>query len=199
MTSKLQVIYIPGLGDSKIHQRFNGQRLLVSTWRLWGVVPHIFQVNWADKEPFAPKFERLLKYIDTISQNQPVGVVSSSAGASAMLNLWAARPEVIKAAVSISGKINYPETIGSGYRSKNPAFAESAQQSAASLTSLTLADRKRLLSIYAAADEIVPAKDSIVTGAHNRRAWSMGHAVTIALQLSFGAPRFLHFIKSAQR
>ena len=114
-----------------------------------------------------------------------------------MLNVWAARPEAIRAAVSIAGKINYPETIGSGYRSKYPAFFESAQQSAAALASLTPADRTRLLSIYGIADEIVPAKDSIVKGAHNRRVWSMSHPVTIALQLGIGAPRFLRFIKSA--
>jgi len=198
MSSRMHVIYIPGLGDSRVNQRFNGQRILVSSWRFWGVRPHVFQMNWSDNEAFAPKLERLLKLIDSLSKQAPVGLVAASAGASAALNAWAARPQAIVGVVCIAGKINNPSTIGNSYQQKNPAFWESAQLSAKSLASLSARDRKRLLSIYGMADELVPARDSKVSGAYNRQVKTMGHAIIIATQLAYGAPRFLRFLKSQQ-
>lgn len=187
---KHHVIYIPGLGDSKA----TWQKRAVSLWRLWGVTPHTFQMMWADGEAFDPKFKRLLDLIDESAQNGKVSLVCSSAGATAAIPAFAARADVVNGVVCIAGKINRPEAIGGGYRRTNPAFVEGAYQVADALNAL--GDRRsRILSIRAAFDEVVSARDSYLPGAENRMAITMGHAITIGTQLTFGAPRFLKRIK----
>lgn len=190
-----QVIYIPGLGDHRVH----GQAVAVRTWQLWGVQSQLFQMNWADGEAFAPKLARLLALIDKLAVNGSVSLVAASAGAGAAINAFAARKNQIEGVVCIAGKIHYPEAIGERLIDKNPAFWESSQQVASSLNSLTAADRQRILSIRGLIDPLVPARDSRLDGAHNRVTWTFGHLITIATQLVFGAPFFLRFLKRQSR
>ena len=69
MTQQLNVIYVPGLGG----RRVGGQSRAVAAWRMWGVKPELFVVNWGDKQPWPPKFQRLLARIDELGkQNKPV-------------------------------------------------------------------------------------------------------------------------------
>ncbi len=190
MSQNQHIIYIPGLGDTQV----TWQRRAVSTWRLWGVKPHLFQVNWADGETFEPKMKRLLQLVDECAADGKVSLVCASAGASAALPVFAARQEVISGVVCIAGKIHNPGAIGGSYRSKNPAFVEAAQLVADAL--LQLKDRHgNILSIRSTFDPIVPARDSYLHGAHNKVTIVMGHAATIATQLLFGAPKFLRFLK----
>jgi hypothetical protein len=189
---KLHIIYVPGLGDRKVA----GQRAAIRTWRWWGVEPELFQMNWGDKEAWAPKFKRLLARIDELSADgTPVGLVGASAGASAIINAYAARKDQLVGVISIAGKINRPEVIGARYRRNNPAFITSAQACAEALKTLTKADRQHILSHYAVLDGIVYKADSRVPGAHNRITPTIGHVPTIATQLLFGSPIFLRFLK----
>lgn len=191
------VVYIPGLGDRKLR----GQQFLVATWRWWGVEPIIFQMKWADKEPFAPKFARLLHLIDELhEQGKDISIVGTSAGATAAIHAFAARKEVVRGIVVICGKINRPETIGKAYRRKNPAFGEAADKVQFSLDTLDFkTDRSRIYARYAIFDELIPTADSKVTGARNQTVLGIGHAVTIATQLVFGAPSFLRFLQRCIR
>lgn len=184
------VIYIPGIGDTTA----TWQKRAVRTWKLWGVTPHTFQMVWADNEPFAPKFQRLLAFIDDCAKDGSVGLVCASAGASAALPAFAARQDVIAGVVCVAGKIHHPGAIGGNYRRRNPAFVEAAHTVADALRQL--ADRQgNILSIRAVADPIVPSRDSILRGARNRVSPTIGHATTIGAQLVFGAPAFLRFLK----
>jgi hypothetical protein len=189
------VIYIPGLGDSRVA----GQQLAVRTWRLWGVNPELFQMNWADGEAFAPKFDRLLKQIDAASKRGSVSIVCASAGATAAMNAFAARKMVIVGVVCIAGKINNPHAIGDYYRRTNPAFPESAHAAQEALNELTAHDRSKILSIRGMVDPWVPARDSILEGAKNRMTWTSGHALTIGWQLVIGAPFWMRFLKQQQK
>ncbi|CAN5134914.1 hypothetical protein BH09PAT3_BH09PAT3_4350 [soil metagenome] len=195
----MQVIYIPGLGDDKVTQTLSAQRLAVTTWRFHGVTPHLFQMKWSDTESFELKLDRLLKLIDELSLKDKVALVCASAGATAALNAFAERRDVVVGVVCIAGKINNPQAIGSGYKQRNPSFWESAQQTNQSVSKLAASDRQRVLSIRAMFDEIVPAKDSIFEGAHNKRVGTSGHAITIITQLLFGAPAFLSFLKQVAK
>lgn len=186
------VIYLPGLGDNK---NVTGQRFAVGLWRAWGVRPHLYQMKWGDGKPFQPKLDGLLSVINELSSKGSVSLVGSSAGATAAINAYAARPQAIQAVVCIAGKINNPQTIGPHYLQDNPSFGESAQLTVSSLAQLGPNERRRILSLFAAFDPVVPARDSIIEGATNRRLPTMGHPVTIGTQLIFGAPWFLHFIK----
>lgn len=186
------VIYVPGIGDTKT----TFQALAIKSWRLWGVVPHIFPMRWADQESIAPKFGRLLDYIDNLlEQGHKVSLVGASAGASVVINAFAARPEKISGVVCIAGKVNRPEAIGSWYKRNALAFVESANQATASLNSLNERQLRRINSRYSPVDIIVPKKDSVIPGATNTAVFSFGHAITIAVQLIFGAPSWLRFLK----
>jgi len=189
------IIYITGLGDAQA----TGQRLAIKTWRLWGVRPVMFQVNWADGEPFAPKFERLLKLIDDAALKGKVSLVGASAGATAVVNAFAVRSSVLHGAVCIAGKINNPGAISRSYKQANPAFAESAAATALSLVKIRLEDRRRILSIRAMLDLIVSARDSNLVGAQNRVSWTSGHVFTIAWQITVGAPSFIRWLKQIDK
>ncbi len=193
MKKPLHLIYITGLGD----QRVKGQQRAVATWRLWGVESELFQVYWGDNEPWEPKFKRLLARIDKlVVEDKQVGLVAVSAGATAAINAYAARKDVLAGVVCIAGKINRPEAIGQRYRRDNPAFLTSAQDCQQALDTLGSADRQHILSRYALADEMVSKSDSRLPGARNRYVLSVGHFTTIAIQITLGAPGFIRFLRS---
>ena len=192
MRKRLHIIYIPGLGDDNV----GVQRKAVRTWRLWGVEPELFQMKWGDSEPWQQKFERLLARIDTLTSNgTQVALVGASAGASAVINAYAARKNSIAGCVLLAGKVNRPNKIGDRYRRDAPAFVNSAYTCEQSLQRLNNTARKHILSRFASIDEVVYKADSIIPGAKNQMVPSIGHAVTIASQLVFGAHSFIRFLK----
>lgn len=192
MTKPLHVIYIPGLGDRDVGR----QRLVVSKWRWWGVEPELFQMNWGDKEPWPPKFQRLLLRIDELhAQHVPVALVGVSAGASAVINAYGARKNQLVGVVCIAGKINRPEAIGKRYYVNNIAFVTSAGECVQALKTLSPSDRRHILSRFALLDERLTMADSRVPGARNRLSPTIGHVLTIAVQITIGAPGFLWFLK----
>jgi pimeloyl-ACP methyl ester carboxylesterase len=190
MAKPLHVIYIPGHGD------YAAQRRIVSRWRLWGVKPELYPINWGDKQPWSIKRDALLARIDELARaGSAVALVGVSAGASAAINLYAARPDKTAGVVCIVGWINYPEDLHLAHMKKNPAFVESAKQSPVSLASLSAEQRRHILSRCAIYDRIVNKRHSRVDGARNQIVPSVGHSFTIATQIIFGAPSFLRFLK----
>lgn len=196
MIKTLHLIYIPGLGDQSI----SNQLWAVRRWSKYGVEAELFQMKWSNTEAWEPKFERLLLRIDELlSEGKDVALVGASAGASAAINAFTARKDHIVGVVCIAGKINRPDAIGPRYRRENPAFVKSAEDCEIALTHLTSDDRSRILSRYAWVDETVAKADSQVAGATNQQLHSIGHAVTIGLQLVFGAKSFISFLKQQQK
>lgn len=190
--ARIRIIYIPGLGDSDV----SAQQKAVNFWRHWQVEPELFQMKWANDEPWEAKFASLLARIDEIATSgQPIGLVAASAGATAAISAYAARKKVVCGVVLIAGKANRPHAVGEGFKSKNPAFGPAAHASAEAIKSLTASDRARILSRYALADELVYKPDSRIPGAKNRLVPTVGHVITIATQLTLGAPSFLRFLK----
>jgi pimeloyl-ACP methyl ester carboxylesterase len=189
---KLHLIFVPGLGD---HMP-TVQRWAVRTWSWYGVETELFRMNWADNVTWETKFQHLLQRIDRLSkQGKQVGLVGASAGAAAVINAYAARPDTVSGVICIAGKINHPETIGERYRRQNPSFIACAEATPAALASLGRSERRRIQCRYALFDETVRTVDSIIPGAHNRRVFSFGHALTIGSQLTFGPPSFIRFLK----
>ncbi len=196
MKKPLHLIYIPGLGDTRV----SGQMKAISTWRWYGVTAELVQMNWANNEPWQQKFDRLLARIDAArASGHDVGLVAASAGATAAINSYAARKADISGVVLIAGKVNRPAAIGQTYHRRNPAFITSAQDCQQALASLGEADRRRILSRFGVIDEVVARADSFIPGACNRTVPSVGHFVTIATQLVFGAPSFIRFLKRQQQ
>lgn len=189
----LHLIYIPGLGDD------NGQRRAVGSWRWWGVEAETFDSNWADQEPWKVKFKRLSERIDSLAeQGKSVALVGASAGAAAAISAYAAHKHQVVGVVLLAGKANRPETIGERYSRPNPALIPAVEASKKALTMLDAADRRRILSRYALWDETVHKADSRIPGARNRLSPTIGHVPTITLQIIFGAPSFIRFLKRRQ-
>jgi hypothetical protein len=193
---KLHLIYVPGLGDTRIA----GQRFAVWMWRLWGVHAEVCQMHWMDKGPWQPKLDRLLQRIDELTAaGETVGLVGTSAGVSAVLHAFALRKSQIVGCVLIAGKVQHPEHIRERYRRENPAFVTAVEGCQQVLGQLEAADRKRILNRYAWSDHIVPAQDSYIDGVHNRRVPTIGHVFTIATQVTVGAPGFIRFLRQLSR
>ncbi len=191
MTKKLHIIYIPGLGRGD----YTGQRRAVKAWQRYGVTTELFPANWSDSEPWEDKLKHLLALIDEAAADSSVALVGVSAGASAVINAFAARRKVIIGCVLIAGKVNNPQTISPHHNQDNPAFVTSVHECAEALKTLSSTDRQRILSRYGFRDMRVLTSDSRVEGAHNRRVLAFGHFWTIASQLIFGAPSFIRFLK----
>jgi predicted alpha/beta hydrolase family esterase len=195
MKKPLHIIYVPGLGD----HRLMGQQAAVNTWRWWGVEAQLFQMNWADKEAWEPKFKRLIARIDKAAdEGKDVALVAASAGAAAAINAYAARKQVTVGVVCIAGKINRPQAIGAGYRQKNPAFVTAAYKCEAALKNLDKADRRRIRTYHSPLDGVVTTQDSVIPGASNRLTPVIWHVFVIAAMISLGAPFFIGFLKRQQ-
>lgn len=189
----LYIIYLPGIGDAP---KNSAQARAVRSGKWRSIESEIFNLWWNDDIAWPAKFDRLLKRIDELhASGKAVGLVGVSAGASAAINAFAARPESIHGVVCIAGKINRPEAIGFRYRQRQPSFVASAEQTAASLRKLSPADRRRILSRYAVIDGVVARRDSKIPDAKNRLSPTVGHVLTIAIQITLGAPSFIRFLK----
>lgn len=189
---RLQVIYVPGLGD-----RYNGrgQHQLTRLWRLYGLRMHYFAVGWDDNEVFDMKLKRLLKLINDLAQNGKVALVGTSAGASLAVNAYAARNERINGVVLLFGKINNPQTIAASRYRQNPAFRVSLNQLPQSLRRLSSAQKMRILSIKPLADGLVPPGDTVIEGATSKTIPVIGHSAGIILALIFGGLGISRFLK----
>ncbi len=193
MVKTLSVIFIPGLGDVP-DPRF--QLALVRSWKKYGVEPETFLMRWADNELWQVKFDRLLKRIDELNkEGYAVGLVGASAGASVAINAFAERPDIIVGVVLVAGKVNRPGSIGSDLKKNNTALPVSVSLTGSSLDKLSPAKKLRILSRHAFMDNYVHRSDSLIPGAINQTVPSIGHVLTIASQLVFGAPSFLKFLK----
>ena len=191
---RLYGIYVPGLGDDKRPKEAG----LSDFWKRWHNIDlQYFPVKWAEGRHFQPKLNELLKQIDSLhSQHGRVSLVGTSAGASAVLNAYARRPDKIDSVVIICGKVLHPEGIGQSYRDSNPAFIESMDLLADSLNSLTPAQRQRILSRIPIFDGLVPLRDMRVLGAKHSKQFTFLHAPSIFLGMTLASRPAARFIKS---
>jgi predicted peptidase len=188
------VIYIPGLGDDK-----NGdiQKRAIEKWRKFDLQPHYQEVNWNDSEKYKQKLNKIVKNIDDLlSQKNRVSLVSSSAGASLALNVYAQRKDKISSVVFISGKINRPEALGEKYKSKNPALLQSVRESSLVAAKLTKEDKQKMLTVFPLFDGVVGKADARIPGVKNKTTPVVFHALNIYLSLTLFRRISINFIKS---
>ncbi len=198
MSSIHAVIYIPGLGDSRVR----GQQIAVNAWKARGVEPYLFQMNWMDGEAFEPKINRLLALVDKLDgEGKRVSLIAASAGASAALNAYALRQDKINGVVSICGKLSGRgiASVHPGLYQRNPAFHESMQRLTASEAQLDYDARQRILSMHPIFDESVPVSETKLPGTIPRRMPVTGHFFGIAYGLTAGSLAALRFLKQLPR
>ena len=186
------VIYIPGLGDG----RPAGQGRIVRAWKVQGVEPHLFQMNWADGEDFSPKLKRLLALVDHLhAEGKTVSLVAASAGAGAAMHAYAARQGIVNGVVSICGKLGGMHNVHPATYQRNPAFLQSMERLGRSLAKLDMAARRRILSMRPLADRSVPVVDTRLPGSAGKTLPVAGHAAGIAYGLTAGSFAAIRFLK----
>ena len=187
------VIDIPGLGDD----RSRGETLIPRLWKPHGLTVIYHPVGWSGREPFEPKQERILEVVDRLAKIGDVSLLGSSAGATAALNTFAQRPDVIKKVVTIAGAIGDSHPLKSEDYELNPAFQQSRELLPYSLEQLSPDDRYRVLCMHGLWDGRVNIKDSVLDGAHEQTLPMAGHVTSIAYALTLGSYSIARFIKSA--
>jgi len=190
---KRYVIYVPGILDDI----YKAQSTPVWFWRFLGVRSSTHVMPWAGKEPFEPKFARLLAEIDRYAQKgYEVSLVGASAGASAVLNAYDARRGVIAKVIIICAKINRPDSVSNRTYQENPAFKTSMERLQGVLPALTPEDTATMLSLYSEKDTSVPREDTVIPGVQEERLPGLSHGKAIIYSLTFGARRIIRFMKS---
>jgi hypothetical protein len=189
------VIYIPGLGD----RRKFGQDQIIKLWRVFGITPYYFPINWYKKEGFDKKLGRLLESIEELKRvHGSVSLVGISAGAGAAINAFATSNSV-DSVILVCGKINNPQTIGEQRFKLNPDFRKSAFDVSRSLEKLNKSDRARILSIHPWSDDVVPIKDTMVEGAQEKTFAGWSHVSGIFFTVIFGGRTISKFIKETYK
>ena len=180
-----KVIILPGLGD---HVRYI--KWATRNWSQVGLEPIIHPMYWYDGKDFKTKLDEVISLVDDLSKTSELSVVGCSAGGSAALNVFAARPNKIKRAVSICGRLKIGNKIG--FRSlearavKSPAFAESVTFFEKQEKNLTENQRKRIVTIRARfGDELVPSDTASLEGGRNILVPTPEHSLSIYASLKF--------------
>ncbi|MBX4188920.1 hypothetical protein KW792_02360 [Candidatus Saccharibacteria bacterium] len=186
------VIYVPGLGD----QRTYGQPVMLKFWRLFGVKAHYLALGWHSQESFDKKLERLTSLIDELhDKHGSVALVGVSAGATAVLNAYAAKDNIDKV-VCICGKINNPQTVGQRVYEYNPPFKESVYLLQKNLNKLGSAKRAKIMSVHPLEDHTVPPADTLIDGAVELVIPTKGHVFSIYFSIMFRARTICRFLKN---
>lgn len=181
-TSQHHIIYIPGLGDTTYPHM---QRLMLRTWRIYGVYGHFHLIGWNNAESFDDKLAGILQEIDDlVKAGHIVSLLGASAGASMALHAFAKRKDKLAGVVLVCGELGSAVDIEPSYYEENPAFEPSMRRLPAALETLTGDDRLRIMSIHPLYDETVPIKDTQLEGARMFTSVSFGHAVTIVFTLT---------------
>ncbi len=188
------IIYVPGIQDDLFH----AQSLIIKFWRLFGVCGHCHPLPWAGQGDYATKAATLLARIDDyVAAGHRVSLVGASAGASAVLNAYAARRTAVSGVAYICAKINRPETVSAETLGENPAFKTALALLQANLQTFDAADKSRFYSFYSVKDGTVAYADTRVNGVRESKLAPLGHGLAIIYCLTFGFPKLLRVLKPA--
>lgn len=167
--------------------------MVLKGWRRQGLYAEVLPMRWADPMPLQPRYDILLKKIDTLSQDgHRIVLVGTSAGASVAVSAYADRQKAVYGVVTICGKLqgDIPEVI----EELNPCFADALQKLEAKKTALNPKKRRRIMTLYAWRDAIVPAEEATFDGVHSVMLPTAGHNITCSIILLTQAKRIARFL-----
>jgi pimeloyl-ACP methyl ester carboxylesterase len=182
MTKQIHILYIPGFGGS-----YDGfRRWVLRRWRFADVSVEMVAMKW-NEGTFTEKIDAIDDAIDR-ARGKRIVLIGESAGGSMAMHMYARRPNDLHKVMTICGKNSHPETVGSGYLRKNPAFRESMDNLNESLSKLTDEQREKFVSIHPYYDPVVPVRDTLLPGCQQVKLWAVGHLTVIALALTVLSP-----------
>ena len=195
MTSIINhVIVIPGLGNNvKKHQ------WVMEGWKKFGIIPHVFDTKWKTEESgFQPKLDRALKLVDSlINKDTKISIIGNSAGSSFALNIFEERKKQINKVIINCGRVrdgDWPWFTFDQATSSSPSFKESVLRAQKLEKTFTDIDRKKILTLRPLFDEVVPPFTVPILGAKNEKMLTIGHSLSIALNLTLFKKRLINFI-----
>jgi hypothetical protein len=184
-----KVIIVPGLGDNTKNIKW-----ATDHYKKFGLDQIVHPIGWRYGEKhFKPKFQRLIKLIDKLYKDgNKVSLIGTSAGASAVVNVYSLRKNKINKVIAVCGRLRVgPEK---GFRSfekmteTSLAFKESVLMCQKNILKLTKGDKNKIMTITNYFDELVPPETSYIPGAKNLKIKSIEHMFSIWMSLSFFKP-----------
>jgi len=194
MVYKNHVIIIPGLGNG-----VNGHIWATNSWKKFGIMPHIFDAKWKIEENgFLEKLTRALKVVDFLSvKNSTISLVGNSAGSSFALNIFGKRKQQINKVIVNCGRVrdgDWPWFTFDQATALSPSFRESVLKAQELEKTFTSQDRQKILTLRPLFDEVVPSSTVPIQGATNRVTFSLGHGLSIALNLTLLKKQIINFL-----
>lgn len=189
------VFLVPGLGD-----KTGVLELATQHWHRFGLQLIFHKMNWRDGEPFDPKLQLLIDHIDQLkTPDNLVSLVGTSAGGSAVGNAFFERRDTVHKVINVCGRLRVGTRRGihsfDQRTATSPAFAESVRLFGWHQTSLTAAERQRIMTVHPAfGDELVPTETTMLEGANNLVLPSFEHMLSIGLTLSLFSRPLIQFL-----
>ena len=185
MSIEHHVIIGPGLDNRTWPIKF-----VTRNWpEKYDLIPDVLSINWKDGEGFVPKLEIFINAIDQhVKLEHEVYLMGLSGSGSAALHAYLERRDQVNKVVNICGRLRPGKETG--FRSferrtaSSPGFGESVIQFAGKEYLLTDDDKKKILTVRAFWDELVPEDTTIINGALNIKLNTREHIYTIATALT---------------
>jgi|SaaInlStandDraft_3_1057020.scaffolds.fasta_scaffold16807_2 pimeloyl-ACP methyl ester carboxylesterase len=189
------IVILSGLGDT-----IGGIERATSWWKFAGLTPHVLPVGWHDGvSDFQPKLDRITSLVDQLSQEGAVSIVGVSAGGSAAFNAYLERPDTIRRAVNVCGRLRagkHNRRSLEKMSATSESFRHSVLQFEERELSISEDLRTRMMTVSARfGDEYVPTDTSGLKGAHNIRIPTVEHVLSISMALTFFAYPIIDFLR----
>jgi len=188
------IIVIPGLGNNiKKHE------WVMESWKKYGIIPHVFDTKWkAEENGFQPKLDSALKLVDSLSnKNTKISIIGNSAGSSFALNIFGERKKQIHKVIVNCGRVrdgDWPWFTFDQATKSSPSFKESVLRAQKLEKTFTNTYRKKILTLRPLFDEVVPPFTVPILGAKNENMLTLGHSLSIALNLTLFKKRLINFV-----
>ena len=194
MSAKNHVIIIPGLGNE-----VGGHVWAARRWSKYGIIPHVFDAKWKIEENgFSAKLRRALQLVDSLAEcKSKISLLGNSAGSSFALNLFGKRKTRISKVIINCGRVREGDWLWLTFNqaaAQSPSFKESVLKAQMLEKTLTVDDRKKILTVRPLFDEIVPPSTVPIQGAQNTIVPSLEHSLSIALNMTVFKKCLIDFI-----
>jgi len=195
MLPEHHVIIVPGLGNG-VHKH----TWATEKWKNFGLIPHIFDAQWTINEPdLQPKLASAIDLVDELfSHENKISLVGNSAGSSFVLNVFNQRKDKIHKVIINCGRVRTGDWPWFTFRqatTSSSSFKESVLKSEKAILTLSWKDKKKILTLRPLFDEVVPYDTVPIDGAINEITPSIGHVLSIALNMTLFSGRIRKFLQ----
>lgn len=188
--SRLHIIYLPGLGD-----RYDPiRRACLKAWRLYGVKTTMVSMSWRSDETYVAKRARVETALDKLAGERVV-LIGESAGGSIALSIYGESHKKFTGVMTLCGKNTRSDNVQPALYTRNPAFRESMHRVEAVVRDMSLAQRRRFISVVPWYDPIVPIQQTLISNCQKMSLPIVGHLLSIFAMLTIYAPFILHRAK----